>query len=401
MSRERPGQPVAVFAPTGRDAEVSARVLEDAGFWPMICRDIGALCAALESQSNVGAMLIAEEALDARARPRLVAALAAQPPWSDVPVIVLTGEGELSGAPTRALAELSEKMNLTLLERPVRRATLITTLRSAMRARQRQLEVKSHLEQREEHERRLLEARKQAEVASEAKTRFLATMSHELRTPLNAIAGYTDLMAMELHGPITSEQRADLQRIERSQRYLLSLINDILNFAKIEAGQVAFVTRSFAIDPLLRELDAFVAPQLAAKDVSYTYQSLGEGSCMVEADEEKVQQVLLNLLSNAVKFTPAGGTIAVVCAPRDDQVVITVSDSGPGVPEAKREAIFEPFVQLDRGLTSTVQGTGLGLSISRDLARRMGGDLWVDSASEGGARFTLLLPRGSGGSRGS
>ena len=122
---------------------------------------------------------------------------------------------------------------------------------------------------------------------------------------------------------------------------------------------------------------------------------------MVEADEEKVQQVLLNLLSNAVKFTPAGGTIAVVCAPRDDQVVITVSDSGPGVPEAKREAIFEPFVQLDRGLTSTVQGTGLGLSISRDLARRMGGDLWVDSASEGGARFTLLLPRGSGGSRGS
>ena len=393
MSPERRGQPVAVLAPTGRDAEVSARVLSEAGFAPMVCQDIDTLCSAFERHSTVGAMLIAEEALDARARRRLVDTLAAQPPWSDVPVIVLTGEGELSGPPTRALTELSEKVNLTLLERPVRRATLVTTLRSAIRARQRQFEVKSHLEQREEHERRLMEARTQAEVASEAKTRFLATMSHELRTPLNAIAGYTDLMAMELHGPITTDQRADLQRIERSQRYLLSLINDILNFAKIEAGQVAFTTRSFAIDPLLRELDAFVAPQIAAKSVRYSYQSIGE-SCSVTADEEKVQQVLLNLLSNAVKFTPPGGSIAVLCTPRDDQVLITVSDSGPGVPDAKREAIFEPFVQLDRGLTSTAHGTGLGLSISRDLARKMGGDLLVDTAPEGGARFTLILPRG-------
>ena len=394
MSPERRGRPVAVLAPTGRDSEVTAHVLEKAGFWPIVCPDIDALCDTLESQSNVGAMLIAEEALEPTARVRLVNALAAQPPWSDVPVIVLTGEGELSGAPSRPLADLSEKVNLTLLERPVRRATLLTTLRSALRARQRQFELKNHLEQREEHEQRLKEARRQAEVASDAKTRFLATMSHELRTPLNAIAGYTDLMAMELHGPITAEQRADLQRIERSQRYLLSLINDILNFAKIEAGQVAFATRSFCIDPLLRELDAFVAPQIAAKGVRYSYDSPGD-ACLVRADEEKVQQILLNLISNAVKFTPAKGSIRVACAPGDADVVITVSDSGPGVPEAKREAIFEPFVQLDRGLTSTAQGTGLGLSISRDLARKMGGDLTVDAAREGGSKFILTLPRGA------
>lgn len=393
MSPERREWPVAVLAPTGRDADVTAQVLADAGFWPEICRNIEMLCAGLDSPDSVGAMLVAEEALDAKSRRALVDALAAQPPWSDVPVIVLTGEGELSGTPSRALAELSEQVNLTLLERPVRRATLLTSLRSALRARKRQFELRNHLVQRGEHEERLMEARKQAEVASEAKTRFLATMSHELRTPLNAIAGYTDLMAMELHGPVTPEQRADLQRIERSQRYLLSLINDILNFAKIESGQVSFAARAFPIDPLLRELDSFVAPQIAAKGVRYSYEAAGE-ACSVLADEEKVQQILLNLLSNAVKFTPPGGRIHVACAPDEDRVTIMVSDNGAGVPEAKREAIFEPFVQLDRGLTSTAQGTGLGLSISRDLARRMGGDLTVDDASGGGACFTLVLPRG-------
>jgi signal transduction histidine kinase len=382
-----------VLAPTGRDAGVTAQVLADSGFWPQICPDIETLCLALDGSHDVGAILVAEEALDARARSRLVDAITAQPPWSDVPVIVLTGEGELSGAPSRALADLSERANLTLLERPVRRATLLTTLRSALRARRRQFELRDHLAQRAEHERQLMEARKLAEVGSEAKTRFLATMSHELRTPLNAIAGYTDLMAMELHGPITPEQRADLQRIERSQRYLLSLINDILNFAKIEAGQVSFAARSFLIDPLLRELDAFVAPQIAAKGVRYSYESAGD-QCSALADEEKVQQILLNLLSNAVKFTPPRGSIHVACAANGDHVLITVRDSGTGVPEAKREAIFEPFVQLDRGLTSTAQGTGLGLSISRDLARRMGGDLTVDDSPGGGARFTLVLPRG-------
>jgi signal transduction histidine kinase len=115
----------------------------------------------------------------------------------------------------------------------------------------------------------------------------------------------------------------------------------------------------------------------------------------VLADEEKVQQILLNLLSNAVKFTPVRGSIRVVCAPKGEHVMIAVTDSGPGVPESKREAIFEPFVQLDRGLTSTAQGTGLGLSISRDLARKMGGDLTVDAVPEGGARFTLILPSGN------
>ena len=394
MSPERRARPVAVLAPTGRDADVTCRVLVDEGFRPAVCDDMDALCAAIAD--GAGALLIAEEALGPPARDQLLAALDRQPPWSDIPLVVLTGEGELSGVPTKPVATLVERTNLTLLERPVRRATFVTTMRSALRARARQFEVRDYLVERGEHESRLQEARKQAEVANDAKTRFLATMSHELRTPLNAIAGYAELMSLELHGPITTEQRADLQRIERSQRYLLSLINDILNFAKIESGQLALDVRSFAIDPLLRELDAFVAPQIAAKRVQYSYESR-EPACRVHADEEKVQQILLNLLSNAIKFTPDGGRITVRCVPDDGQVHVSVTDTGPGVPVAKRDTIFEPFVQLDRGLTSTAQGTGLGLSISRDLARKMGGDLTVDEAPGGGATFHLTLPRAPAG----
>ena len=381
--------PVAVLAPTGRDGAVAVRVLEQAGVPAVEFRAVDALCDAIEG--NIGAILVAREALTATARAALLSSFRRQPPWSDIPLIVLTAEGELSGAPPAALTSLAESTNLTLLERPVRLATLLTSLRAALRARLRQFEVRDHLANQQEHERVLHEARQQAEVASQAKTRFLATMSHELRTPLNAIAGYTEIIAMGVHGPVTAQQRQDLERIERSQRYLLSLINDVLNYAKIEAGHVAIASRAFNIDPLLRELQAFVQPQLAAKNVRYSYVSHAP-NCMAMGDEEKTQQILLNLLSNAVKFTPAGGAIDVVCHAEKHRILVMVTDTGPGIPASKREAIFEPFVQLDRGLTTNAQGTGLGLSISRDLARKMGGDLTVSGEVGEGATFRLELP---------
>ena len=388
---------VALLAPYGRDAHVASRVLADQGFAVHTARGMDELCALI--RSGVGVILVVEEALEAGARARLLAELQAQPPWSDVPLVVLTPEGELSRTLTSGMQQLAERTSVTMLERPVRLATLVTTLRSAMRARQRQYDVRDHLVERErneralrDNERHLHEARHQAEEANLAKARFLATMSHELRTPLNAIAGYTEILAMEVRGPITPEQRADLDRIERSQRYLLSLINDVLNYSKIEAGHVAFAVQDFRIDPLLRSLEAFIAPQLAAKSIQYSYRS-DHPDCVVSADEEKTQQILLNLLSNAVKFTPAEGEIAVICATRPGQAVVSVRDSGPGIPADKHEAIFEPFVQLDRSLTRTGVGTGLGLSISRDLARRMGGDLTVESRPGDGSTFTLTLPQ--------
>lgn len=237
-----------------------------------------------------------------------------------------------------------------------------------------------------------LEARRAAEAANLAKTQFLAVMSHELRTPLNAIAGYAELMRMGIRGPITPEQQADLDRIKRSQRSLLSLINDVLNYAKLEAGHIDFETTSIPLHEFLDDIEALVTPQLQGKGLSYEYAQC-EDSLRVNADAEKMRQIVLNLLSNAIKFTPAGGKISIECETDEKALRIHVRDSGVGIPEDKIGAIFEPFIQLDRKLTSAQEGTGLGLAISRDLARAMGGDLRVESKLGEGSTFTLELPR--------
>ena len=239
------------------------------------------------------------------------------------------------------------------------------------------------------------EARRAAEAANLAKTQFLAVMSHELRTPLNAIAGYAELMRMGIRGPVTPEQQADLDRIKRSQRNLLSLINDVLNYAKLEAGHIDFDTRDVPVHDFLADIEALVTPQLQGKGLRYSYDACDQGLA-VKADAEKMRQIVLNLLSNAIKFTPTGGTISIECDVDDEKTRITVRDTGVGIPADKITAIFEPFIQLDRKLTSAHEGTGLGLAISRDLARAMAGDLTAESTPGEGSAFTLELPRGDG-----
>jgi PAS domain S-box-containing protein len=236
-------------------------------------------------------------------------------------------------------------------------------------------------------------AQAEAEVANAAKTQFLATMSHELRTPLNAIGGYADLLDLGLHGPVTDAQREALGRIRRSGQHLLSLINDILNHARLEAGQVEFHIGAVDVAAECARLEELIAPQVRARGLAWRPHVPACGLAVL-ADAEKVRQVLLNLATNAIKFTEAPGSITLDVVATPERVLVHVRDTGRGIPADRLQRIFEPFVQVDRHLTpQSQQGVGLGLAISRDLARRMGGDLWAESVQGMGSVFTLALPR--------
>ena len=234
-------------------------------------------------------------------------------------------------------------------------------------------------------------ARREAESANRAKSDFLAVMSHELRTPLNAIAGFTELISLGVRGPVTQDQLNDLERIRRSEMTLLTLINDLLSFAKLESGSIQYAITDMPADEALEAAIEFVEVQVRAKSITFVRVPC-PASVVVRADPDKVKQILLNLLSNAVKFTDAGGTITVHCARDTDRAFLHVTDTGGGIPADKLGAIFDPFVQVDQRLVREHPGVGLGLAISRDLARGMNGDLTVASTVGEGSTFTLILP---------
>jgi light-regulated signal transduction histidine kinase (bacteriophytochrome) len=238
------------------------------------------------------------------------------------------------------------------------------------------------------------EARDDAERANKAKFDFLAMMSHELRTPLNAIGGYAQMLEMGVRGKVTDAQKQDLTRIQQAQRHLLGLINNILNFAKLDAGEVTFDIKPMDYSAELTELESLVLPQLRDKRLTFTL-SLPEGPLRAEADADKVRQILLNLVSNAIKFTGEGGSISATAHREGETIVTEVTDTGRGIPADRLTTIFEPFVQVDRQRARHGQeGIGLGLAISRDLARRMRGDLTARSTPGKGSTFTLTLPAG-------
>lgn len=248
-----------------------------------------------------------------------------------------------------------------------------------------------------ELERRTTEAelaREDAERANRAKADFLAVMSHELRTPLTAISGYSDLLQLGIYGPLTDAQRDALTRIVRNQDHVLALIKDVLNFAKIEAGQVQYDIRDVVVDEVLSGVEPLIAPQLRAKGLEFVC-LVCDPRVTVRADRDRLQQILINLLANAIKFTPAGGRITLECDARPHDVRIRVADTGAGIAAERLPLIFEPFVQGHRALNRPHEGVGLGLAISRDLALDMGAQLAVESEVGRGSVFTLVLARGA------
>ena len=251
------------------------------------------------------------------------------------------------------------------------------------------------------HER---EARLEAEAGSRAKSDFLAMMSHELRTPLNAILGYSELIELGISGELSDKVRDQIGRIRSSAKHLLSLVNDLLDLAKVEAGRLSVGNAPARVADAIASALPLIQPQAEARRLALVIVPGAEQLPPYIGDDERVRQILVNLLSNAVKCTDAGGTITVEATvtstpdprarlqPRHAHIRVTVSDTGDGIPEDKLRAIFEPFVQVESGPRRSREGSGLGLTIGQRLARAMGGDLTVESTLGEGSTFSLWLP---------
>jgi signal transduction histidine kinase len=251
--------------------------------------------------------------------------------------------------------------------------------------------------------RRSIALRLEAEAASNAKSDFLAKMSHEIRTPINAMMGYAELLEMGISGPVTDGQSKQLARIRASGEHLTSLVNEMLDLAKIEAGRMAVDPVTAITGDVAEAALVAIRPQATAKGVEISSTPSGNPRAGYIGDPQRVQQILINLLSNAVKFTGAGGAVVVKCGNHfgrgpgtpDAEVewaCISVEDTGVGIAMEDLDRIFQPFMQVENGYTRAHGGTGLGLTISRSLAQIMGGDITVESVLGRGSRFTLWLP---------
>jgi PAS domain S-box-containing protein len=235
-------------------------------------------------------------------------------------------------------------------------------------------------------------ARRAAEDANRTKAEFLATMSHELRTPLTAVVGYTELLSDEIVGPVTPLQREHLARVKASSEHLLILIEDLLAFARIEAGKEQVRREPVDVAAVVEDACSIVAPLAAKRGLPVRVEAPAPGALVLESDAHKVRQVLVNLLANAVKFTERGAVTLTVAAGAED-VTFTVSDTGPGIPAEHQDHIFDAFWQVDQRLTRRVGGTGLGLAVARQLARFLGGDVILAESTIGvGSRFVAVVP---------
>jgi signal transduction histidine kinase len=270
-------------------------------------------------------------------------------------------------------------------------------LREIALLQQRALALETELRRRRDLESELRDALRAAQAANRAKSDFLTVMSHELRTPLNAIGGHVQLLEMGLHGSLTDAQREALDRVQRSQRHLLGMINDLLNLAEVDAGRVHYAIVHQPVAPALHAVASLLAPLATANGIAIAVRppAAGDETLHVQADPEKLHQILLNVASNAIKFSTHGGRITIegVRCPADASLVeIRVHDTGVGMPASQLTAIFEPFVQLGVPVHGQRDGVGLGLSISRMLARGMGGELSAESEVGAGSTLTLALP---------
>ena len=370
---------VLVLAPTGRDGPLACNVLhERAGLATLACADVADLCRQIAR--GAGAVIMTEEAVDLWSARRLIDTLAAQLPWSDLPVIIFASAQEQmsNGGNGVPLAVLRQRGNVTVLDRPLRIVTLVTTVQAALRARRRQYEVRDLL----------------AETRNAVRQRdeFLAMLGHELRNPLATISNAMSVLdaASPPDGLLENEQR-DI--IRRQTDHLARLVDDLLDVSRITSGKIALQRRPTDLCELAHRA-AKAIDGAARKQRHDVIVSTHCEPVYIDADPIRMEQVVNNLLTNAIKYTPAGGQITVTVAPDDGHATLRVRDNGMGITPELLPRVFDLFTQAERALDRSQGGLGIGLTLVRALVEMHDGQVTVQSDGPGrGSEFVITLPR--------
>jgi signal transduction histidine kinase/CheY-like chemotaxis protein len=375
---------VLILPPTTADGLAMSKLFQAHEIQCALFRDMAALVA--EQRSGAAMIIVSEEALRTDGA-GLPAYIAQQPVWSDLPIIILSRSGRESTSLAHILPLLG---NASVLERPVRISTLLSLVRSNLRARERQYQLRDYLMEREQLLGSERAARGQSEQLSRTKDEFLATLSHELRTPLNAMLGWTQVLRRLAGLPAEAAKAAEV--IERNARSQAQIIDDLLDMSRIISGKVRLNIQRIDLVSLIEATLETIRPAAEAKRVQL--QAMLEPSAgAVQGDPDRLQQVLWNLLTNAVKFTPAEGHITVSLARVDSHIEVQVADTGEGIDSTFLPHIFDRFRQADASTRRRHGGLGLGLSIVKQIVELHGGAVTGNSAGLGtGTTFRVMLP---------
>jgi signal transduction histidine kinase/ActR/RegA family two-component response regulator len=362
---------VLISMPTGRDADLVGGMLQRVG---IECKVVGSLDLADTIHEGAGVLLIAEEALDEKVVNRLEAVIGKQPVWSDLPIIVFSAS---TYSAENLLEALSGRFNATIVERPIRITMLVSAVRGALRARERQYQARDLLAQLKQ--------------ADQQKDLFLATLSHELRTPLNSIIGWIHILRQRNISDPEIQHALDV--IDRNARAQSEMISDILLVSRVITGKVELAIETVDVASVISASIDVVRPSADAKKITINVDTENYLPASVEADPERLQQVMLNLLTNAVKFTPQNGQIDIILRRSDVSITIEVTDNGYGIEPRFLPYIFERFRQADSRHTRRVGGLGLGLAIVSHLVELHGGSVTAHSEGKGkGSTFEITLP---------
>ena len=368
-----------VLAPVGRDGELTCRILREGRIEAVNCVHLDFLCAEIER--GAGAIVVAEEALvDDVSLARLAAVVSRQPAWSDLPVLMLTAHGADSRVVARALESLG---NVSLLERPLRIGSLVSSVRTAIRARRRQYQIRAHLLERERNGEMLREADRR-------KDEFLATLAHELRNPLAPISNAAQILQQTTPADATTEWARAV--IARQCQHLTRLVDDLLDVSRITRGKLDLRTNRTCLHPILLSAVETSRPLLNAAGHELVLQ-LSPEPLTLDADPVRLSQVVSNLLNNAAKYTPRGGRVTLLTSREGNEAVIRISDTGTGISAEMLPNIFELFVQGNHSLERTTGGLGIGLTLVRLFVEMHGGSVLASSrGADQGSEFTVRLP---------